>query len=119
MKIPFGISFKVTGGKLEDYKFKEAANFIECADSISPESLRVDYINFLDAWMCGRIKKSTLVEVELLNLFYGDLDNRASIDYREGHWDHDKEICAGGKYFDRVAKRLKAHINKAISKEAA
>ena len=115
MKIPFGISFTVTGGKLEDYKYNEVANFIECADSIYPASLRVDYVNFLVAWMHGKIKKSTLVEVELLNLFYGDLDNRASIDYREGHWDDDKEIYAGGKYFDRVAKRLKAHINKAIS----
>ena len=43
-------------------------------------------------------------------VFQGDLDNRADIDYREGHWDDDPNIVAGGKYFAKQAKKLMDHI---------
>ena len=110
MDIPFGISFKLKGGKHEDYKYREVAHFIEVADSIYPESLREDYIKFLGDFMGGKIKKSTSVDIELVKLLQGDFDNRAQIDYREGHWDDDEEIFSGGEYFDQVANKLKIHI---------
>ncbi len=112
MDIPFGINFKLKGGKHEDYKYREVAFFVETADSISPESLKEDYIKFLGDLMGGEIKKSTLVDIELVKLFQGDLDNRAQIDYREGHWDDDEEIFSGGEHFDKLAKQLKVHIDK-------
>ena len=112
MDIPFGINFKLKGGKHEDYKYREVAHFVEVADSIYPESLREDYTKFLGDFMGGEIKKSTLVDIELVKLFHGDLDNRAQIDYREGHWDHDEEIYSGGEYFDQVANKLGTHIQK-------
>jgi hypothetical protein len=45
-------------------------------------------------------------------VFQADLDNRADIDYREGHWDDEPQIVAGGKYFAKQATKLKRHIAK-------
>ena len=113
MKTPFGINFKPKGGNHEDYKYRECSFFLEISDSIEPKSLREDYCVFVQEWLDGKIKKSTLVDLELLRLFQGDLDNRAQIDYREGHWDDDEVIFSGGEHFDRWAKKLEAHINAA------
>ena len=52
-----------------------------------------------------------MVNVDVLKVFQADLDNRADIDYREGHWDDDPHIVAGGKYFDKISLKLKAHID--------
>ena len=83
-------------------------HFWECADNTEPLQLMHDYRDFPQAWLHGQIKKSTLVDVEVLELFAGDLDNRADIDYREGHWDDDPDIVAGGKYFAKKQAELYA-----------
>ena len=67
-----------------------------------------DYRDFLQAWLKGKIRKNTLVDVDILELFADDLNNRADIDYREGHWDDDPEIVAG-KYFAKKQAELYAH----------
>ncbi len=113
MKIPFGINFKLSGGKHSEYKYAEWSNWIECASSVSPDSLRDDYIQFLRDWGDGKIKKSTLVDLECLKLFQGDLDNRAQIDYREAH-DHEDYIIAGGQHYDQWARKLEAHIENSL-----
>ena len=113
MKIPFGINFKLSGGKHDEYKYAEWSNWVECAWSVSPDSLRDDYIQFLHDWANAKIKKSTLVDIECLKLFQGDLDNRAQIDYREDH-DHDDYVIAGGQHYDQWARKLKAHIENSI-----
>ena len=106
--IPFGISFR---GK-PNYTYSEICNFIECADGLSPLEYRNRYIAFLEDFLSGKIKPSTQVDVDILREFQADLDNRADMDYREGHWDDEPEIVAGGKYFARQAAKLKAHIAK-------
>jgi hypothetical protein len=106
--ITFGIS--LTGQKY--YTGTEVEHFWECADNIEPRQLMNDYRDFLKAWLHSKIKKSTLVDIEVLKLFAGDLDNRADIDYREGHWDDDPDIVAGGKYFAKKQAELYAHIKK-------
>ena len=106
-KIPFGIIMR--GQK--DYAYSELSMFIECADSIEPMSLRDRYIDFLEDFLGGDIKKSTMVDIDVLKEFRADLDNRADIDYREGHWDDEPTIYAGGKYFAKMADKLRAHIN--------
>jgi len=106
--IPFGVTFR---GQ-RDYTLSEVENFIECADNIEPAALQNQYVSFLEDFSSKKIKPSTQVRVDVLQLFQEDLDNRASIDFREGHWDHDPEIVAGGQYFDRMSKKLKAHIAK-------
>ena len=107
-QIPFGISLS---GKAE-YTYSELCNFVECAEGIEPKSLEKDYVSFLENILAGKVRRSTLVDVEVLETFRADLDNRADIDYREGHWDDEPDIVAGGKYFAKVAERLKAHIKK-------
>jgi len=107
---PFGISFR---GQRE-YTLSEVSNFIECADGIEPLEFRNEYIAFLEDFLAGKIKPSTQVSVDMLRVFQGDLDNRAQIDFREGHYDpiDDREIVNGGRYFDKMSRKLKAHIAK-------
>ena len=106
--IPFGLTFR--GQK--SYTYSEVSNFIECADGIKPLEHRNQYIAFLEDFLSGKIKPSTQVDVDIVREFQADLNNRADIDYREGHWDDDPEIVAGGKYFAKQAKKLKRHIAK-------
>ena len=106
-KIPFGIIFR---GQ-EDYTFQEVSQFIEATDNID-EHRRAGYIEFLNQFLDGKIKPSTLVDATSLLTFYHDLDNRADIDYREGHWDDCPDVFAGGKFFDGRAKKLRSHLIK-------
>jgi len=109
MEIPFGITFKCSGGKHSQYKYNEVSHFVECSDDLS-EPLQTQYRQFLNDWLGGKIKKSTLVDTELLELFHGDLDNRCQIDFREDHWEDDEDITAGGKHFGDVAIKLANHL---------
>lgn len=99
-KVKFGIAFKFT-----DYCYSELANFKECAGNIDPEELQDRYVAFLDSFNGS---KNTMVDADVLELFIGDLENRADIDYLEGHWDDDAYIVAGGKRFYQRAKKLRA-----------
>tara|TARA_A100000172_G_C2987279_1_gene91518 strand:+ start:341 stop:688 length:348 start_codon:yes stop_codon:yes gene_type:complete len=103
--IPFGLTFR--GQK--SYTYSEVSNFIECADTVS-QPLRDQYVTFLNNFLDGKIKPSTQVDIDVMLCFQDDLDNRADIDYREGHWDDDPNIVAGGKYFAKQAKKLMDHI---------
>lgn len=109
-KIPFGIS--LNGQR--SYTLSEVDNFIECADNIFPETFRNKYIAFLKNVLSKKFKRSALVDIECLESFYYDLDNRAQIDYREGHYCpvDEADIYNGGKYFHNVASKLKQHIQK-------
>jgi hypothetical protein len=104
--IPFGLTFR--GQK--NYTYSEVSNFIECADGLEPLEYRNQYIAFLNDFLSGEIKPSTQVNLDVVIEFSEDLDNRANIDYREGHWDDDPNIVAGGRYFAKQATKLKQHI---------
>lgn len=105
--IPFGISFR--GQK--SYTQSEVSHFIECAEGIE-QPLRDQYVTFLNDFLDEKIKPSTQVDRDVMLCFIEDLDNRADIDYREGHWDDDPEIVAGGKYFAKQAHKLMDHLKK-------
>ena len=106
-QITFGIIFRKTS-----YAISEVSNFIECADGIEPVSHKNAYVKFLEDLLDGSITKSTLVDRDILEVFWEDLNNRADIDYREGHWDDDYDIYWGGYSFDQRAKKLRAHLDK-------
>lgn len=105
-QIPFGFRFNLRS----HYNYSEVSNFIECSDGIACESQRQIYVAFLRELRSGNIKPSTMVDINIMATFCSDLDNRASIDYREGHWDHDPNIVRGGKYFDSLSRKMKQHI---------
>ena len=110
-QIPFGISFRST--KLEQYIWSELMNFIECSnnpDEFDEPDFAERYHALIRGILGGEIKPSTPVDLDLVKFFYSDLDNRAQIDYREGQWEDDPEITAGGEYFHRLSGKLKAHI---------
>jgi hypothetical protein len=103
-KVKFGIVWRTT-----DYCMSELANFVECSDGIpNDDGIRDRYIDFIWSVYAGEVKPSTLVEPDLLGYFIGDLDNRAHIDYLEGHYDDEPNIVAGGKRFWERCKKLRA-----------
>lgn len=103
-KVKFGLAWRMT-----DYCYSELANFVECSDTIPKEDgLRDRYNAFVKAIISKKIKKNTEVDVDLLGFFIGDLDNRAHIDYLEGHYDDDPDIVAGGKRFWERCNKLRA-----------
>ena len=108
-QIKFGINFR---GHWDTYTFNEVGEFIENASGLGSEDLKTRYIAFLDSFLDKKVKPSTLVDVDVLECFHGDIDNRASIDYLEGNVDPYEwpEGYAGGRYFHQISKKLGAHI---------
>jgi len=107
LEIPFGIRMKCT-----QYAETEIELWLDGGgDSYTKEEWEV-YEPFLKNFLMGKLKPSTMVNAFALIIFQDDVDNRASIDYREGHHDDQLEIYNGGKYFDQKSKKLKAHLHK-------
>lgn len=105
--IPFNFRFNLKS----QYNHNEISNFIECSDGIEPATLRQLYCDFLKALLRGDVKPSTLVRLDVMQLFVDDLDNRAQIDYREDHWNDEPSIVRGGKFFDKRAKQMQAYLS--------
>jgi hypothetical protein len=105
-QVKFGIRFTVN-----DYALGELGMFVECATNIEGErDLQDRYIKFLRAVKDKQVKPSTLVDSDVLAVFADDLENRASIDYLEGHYDDEPEIMAGGKmFYGRYLKLKEVH----------
>ena len=108
-QIKFGINFR---GHWDSYTFNEVSNFIDNASSLEPLGLKKSYIAFLNLFLDKKVKPSTLVDYDVLEVFLGDIDNRADIDYREGHRDEEYEadLIAGGRYFHQISKKLEKHL---------
>jgi len=109
-QVKFGIRFT-----LNNYAYAELDNFIECADNLD-DDVRQRYVEFLNALTSKQVKPSTLVDVDVLETFGSDLDNRAQIDYLEGHYDDEPDIVAGGKmFYGRYLKLKQVHPTLAFS----
>lgn len=111
-QIQFGITLS-TKGKFGQYTYNELEHFVECSyDSIKPDDLADRYREFLWAIMAGKVKKTTLVDPELLDILCDDLHNRASIDYLEGNYreEFEPEIVRGGFHFLKKATALRDHL---------
>ena len=100
-QIPFGFNFKWNS----NYFYSELEMFEECSEGIEPEELRQRYLTFLDNIQL--IKASTLVDVDVYHIFLCDCDNRAQIDYREGHYEDEPTIKRGGKAFHNRFLKMK------------
>ena len=108
-QIKFGINFR---GHWDTYTHSEVANFIECADGMGDKELKDRYISFLNIFLDTKVKPSTLVDYDVREVFLGDIDNRAYIDYVEGNVDPEEwyEGYMGGKYFYQLSKKLEKHL---------
>ncbi len=111
LTIPFGIRFS----GMPDYIDSECAAFIECADSLNDDELIHRYREFLVLFAEGQIKPSTQVAADIMEIFCDDVENRASIDYLEGHYPDEPEIWKGGRYFYERSLKLRAHIDQALA----
>ena len=105
-QIPFGFNFKWNS----HYFFCEIENFGECAGNIEPLEAREKYRNFLDN--LDKYSATTLVDAESYWHFIQDCDNRAQIDYREGHYEDDPSIKRGGKAFHNRFLKMKYYFKK-------
>lgn len=108
MQVPFNYTWRLT-----DYCYSEIENFIECADNLWPDDLYDRYVKFCDDLTSKRVKKATMVDVDVLQIFIDDLENRAQIDYIEDNWD-EPEIKRGGKRFLDRANKLRALHSEAL-----
>jgi len=108
-QIKFGINFR---GHWDTYTHSEVSNFIECADGMGDKELKDRYISFLNIFLDKKVKPSTLVDCDVLEVFLGDIDSRAYIDYVEGNVDPEEwyEGYMGGKYFYQISKKLEKHL---------
>ena len=80
-KVKFGTTFKVN-----PYSWREVYHFGEIVQDDKPFAgdLNERYTKF--CFDFKKLKPSTLVDYDVLETFYGDLLNRASIDYLEGEY---------------------------------
>lgn len=92
--------------RMSDYVREEFEQFIRGTIDFTPD-LASRYGLFLHR---GVFKPSTLIDLDVLKVFASDVDNRAQIDFREGNYEDDEKIMRGGKYFDGLSKKMKAHI---------
>ena len=108
-KIPFGIRFKVN-----QYTSSEVYWFIQAVEHDQPfeGDLNDRYLAFLNTFIEGEIKPSTMVDYDVLKEFYHDVENRSSIDYQEGNYESWEDQYKGGKYFHQKALKLKEQLLK-------
>ena len=108
-KVPFNIRFKAN-----DYTRSEVAQFFDCISCDRPFNgdLNDRYLAFLEQFESGKVKPSTLVDLDVLTEFYRDVENRSSIDYQEvrGYRSDDPYRYDGGKYFYDKAQKLKSYL---------
>ena len=108
-KVPFNIRFKIT-----DYTSSECHMFYDIISGDRPfdGDLNDRYLAFLEQFSTGKVKPSTLVDLDVLTEFYKDVENRSSMDYQEvrGYRSDDPYRYDGGKYFYDKAQKLKAYL---------
>ncbi len=109
-KIPFTIKFPQT-----EYTKHEVSNFREVVDesraegNFQDEDQRLRYLQFLEDFENKKIKPQSEIDEDIFWLFMDDVENRASIDYLEEHYDieDEPEIVNGGKYFYKKGQELR------------
>ena len=109
-KIPFTIKFPQTKyTKDEVYNFWNVTKETQVEGSFKDENQKERYVKFLDDFQNKKIKPTTEIDQDIFWLFMDDIENRASIDYVEGHYDieDEPEIVNGGKYFYKKGQELR------------
>lgn len=104
-QVKFGFTWRWTG-----YCREEIAFFRENINDL-PNYIgqRDRYDNFLRKFFNRQITKNTLVDLDLIGLFIGDLQARAQIDYIERHIDIPEIIQGGKRFLNRAEKLRKLH----------
>lgn len=114
-KIPFTIKFPQTQyTKDEVYNFWTTTKETQVEGAFKDEDQRQRYIKFLDDFLKKKIKPTTLLDQDIFWYFMDDVENRASIDYLEGHYDEEEylDIVNGGKYFYKKGQELRRVYHK-------
>ena len=101
------VSTKSTSRKLSDYAHYSFNNMVEnCIDCFG-EEFRDRYQLFVDQLTDRKINdKELMVDDDILKNFIADCDETANRDYREGHIVDDDDTVAGGRWMDRLYRKL-------------
>jgi len=102
-KVKFGIRFTVN-----KYAWSAVDEFIDRTQDDPSSDLKTRFIEFCEQVKSKEVKPSTLVDVDVLQWFAGELYHRADIDYIICEWPDEPDTVAGGKMFYERYKKLKA-----------
>tara|TARA_R110002020_G_scaffold748_9_gene3753 strand:+ start:816 stop:1163 length:348 start_codon:yes stop_codon:yes gene_type:complete len=80
-------------------------------ETLHPAELRDRYEQFIGDFLSGKITKSTLVDVDVLETFCGDLHHRGVLDEgTEDDYKPDMNDVKGGKYFRKISEQLSERL---------
>jgi len=82
--------------------------FIDRTQDDLPSDIKTRFIKFCEQVKSKNVFPSTLVDVDVLQWFAGELYHRADIDYIMCEWPDEPDTVAGGKMFYERYKKLKA-----------
>jgi len=114
-KIPFTIKFPQTKyTKHEVSNFWNIVNESRAEGNFKDENQRLRYLQFLQDFQDKKIKPKSEIDEDIFWIFMDDVENRASIDYVEEHYDieDEPEIVNGGKYFYKKGQELRQVYHK-------
>lgn len=114
-KIPFTIKFPQTKyTKSEVSNFWNVVNESKAEGNFKDENQRLRYLQFLQDFQDKKIKPKSEIDEDIFWIFMDDVENRASIDYVEEHYDieDEPEIVNGGKYFYKKGQELRQVYHK-------
>jgi len=105
-QVEFGITLRKT-----DYVKMQVDDFTLNLENLHPAELRDRYKQFIGDFLLGKITKSTLVDVDVLETFCGDLNHRGVLDEgTEDDYKPDMNDVKGGKYFIEVSEQLSERL---------
>lgn len=103
-KVKLGVKIYGRSERINNYLDGEFEVFEDCASDLECFEEYSEFLHKL--YKLDYDHKEIEISKEVLITFINDVENRASIDYYEGHYSDDEDITAGGKAMDRLHKRL-------------
>ena len=113
------IKFSITPRKNEYFKMR-LDDFLLGIENIDPKELGSRYEQFINNLLAGKINKSTLIDVDVLELFAGsrsfskvaelfadDLEHHAMLD---DEWEKPRDLQKGAKEFSKLSHELQVHL---------
>ena len=100
------IKFSITPRKNEYFKMR-LDDFLLGIENIDPKELGSRYEQFINNLLAGKINKSTLIDVDVLELFADDLEHHAMLD---DEWEKPRDLQKGAKEFSKLSHELQVHL---------
>lgn len=107
------MKFSITPRKNEYFKMR-LDDFRLGIENIPDEGLGKRYEKFIGDLRAGKINKSTLVDVDVLELFADDLEHHAMLD---DEWEKPRDLQKGAKEFTELSNQLQIKLQQRVIEE--